>query len=183
MGDIWSRLSRLVPPPTASRLYWWSVLWKRLSIFSATETKEKENNLTANSISVNRTWEVNIWARLGWVNPCPHTRLEMLAGAQIGMNLRIWSVLLLGTCSLVRTGSLPGLFYSLLLSSGSPEANVTLCSWLAGWRLIQWSSAPSSVKRWPHRAAVGSEEDSEHKGLSTATALNKGSTQCQDLHP
>lgn len=106
------------------------------AIFSATERKEKENNLTANSISVNRTWEVNVWARLGWVNPCPHTRLEMLAGVQVGMNLRIWSVLLLGTCSLVKHRLSPGSFHSPPLSTGPPEANFMLCPWLAGWDLL-----------------------------------------------
>ena len=138
-GDIWSRLSRLVPRPTASRLYWWSVLWKRLSIFSATKTKEKENNLTANSISVNRTWEVNVWARLGWGNPCPHTRLEMLAGVQVGMNFRIWSVLLLGTCFLVKDRLSPGPFSlstTLHWPSWGQLHALPMASWLETYSVI-----------------------------------------------
>lgn len=121
------------------------------AIFSATERKEKENNLTANSIPVNRTWEVNVWARLGWVNPCPHTRLEMLAGVQVGMNLRIWSVLLLGTCSLVKHRLSPGPFSlstTLHWPSWGQLHALPMASWLETYSVILSTFLCEEVTSW-----------------------------------
>lgn len=161
-GDIWSRLSGLVPHllRPACVLYLWSAMWKRPSIFYVTETKERkgkqpncqfhfsQQNLRSQCLSntwlsksvpthqAGGRWGDGVKVRHEPQNPVSIPALHLPLGQ--GQTL---SLAFLSTCP--------------------AEASFWFCPWLGGCRVTQQASASSSVKKWLHGAAVGSKEDSE----------------------
>ena len=140
-----------------------SVVWRRSSLFYVNYIKGKKKQPTANSISVNGTWEVLVWTLLGWGNQWATLGWGHRCEGESGTS-KSRQELLLSSCPTVQ-GRLPWDFSSpvALLRPISGSA----IDWLWGGVINE----PQLLHLWSHYftgCSLASKEDSvcwsQHRG-------------------